>query len=90
MYVYYNPRTNRRAICEDINHKIEDQLLEDKENDILIVYSSFSKTIKVFKWHFHQYAGDYGDTTDNIGEVKLFWILALDKEDGEVNLPYID
>ena len=59
MYTYYNPRTKKGAVISSI----EDEkkvlfLLEDLQNDILIVYSQTSCTIKCMKWHFEQYGGD--------------------------------
>lgn len=58
-YKYLNPRTGKCARTKDYNPAVIEQLLEDKENDVILATSSYSKTFKVFKWHFAGYAGDW-------------------------------
>jgi hypothetical protein len=58
-YKYLNPRTRKHAETKDYNSVVIEQLFEDKENDIVLVTSSYSMTFKVFNYHFEGYAGDW-------------------------------
>jgi len=58
-YKYLNPRTRKHAETKDYNSAVIEQLLEDKENDIVLVTSIYSMTFKVFNYHFEEYAGDW-------------------------------
>ena len=58
-YKYLNPRTRKHAETEDYNSDVIELLLEDKENDIVLITSSYSMTFKVFNYHFEGYAGDW-------------------------------
>ena len=58
-YKYLNPRTRKHAETEDYNSDVIELLLEDKENDIVLVTSSYSMTFKIFRYHFEDYAGDW-------------------------------
>ena len=58
-YKYLNPRTRKHAETKDYNSAVIKQLLEDKENDIVLVTSSYSMTFKMYKYHFEEYAGDW-------------------------------
>jgi hypothetical protein len=58
-YKYLNPRTRKHAETEDYNSAVIEQLLEDKENDIVLITSSYSMTFKIFRHHFEGYAGDW-------------------------------
>ena len=58
-YKYLNPRTRKHAETKDYNSAVIELLLEDKENDIVLVTSSYSMTFKVYKYHFEEYAGDW-------------------------------
>ena len=70
-YYYYNPRTKKGKLVKDFSEEVETSLLEDKENDILIAISGYSNTIKVYKYHFERYAGDYDDCPECIAEMPL-------------------
>lgn len=69
-YYYYNPRTKKGKLVKDFSEKVEISLLEDKENDILIAISGYSNAIKVFKYHFESFAGDY-EGSECIAEMPL-------------------
>ena len=58
-YKYLNPRTRKHAETKDYNSAVIEQLLEDKENDIVLVPSTYSMTFKMFRYHFEGYAGDW-------------------------------
>ena len=58
-YKYLNPRTRKHAETEDYNSDVIELLLEDKENDIVLITSSYSMTFKVYNYHFEEYAGDW-------------------------------
>jgi hypothetical protein len=58
-YKYLNPRTRKHAETKDYNSNVIELLLEDKENDIVFVTSSYSMTFKIFRYHFEGYAGDW-------------------------------
>lgn len=70
MYTYFNPFTDTVARVSDHDSRVIDHLLEDKENQFLLVYSSFSCSLKIQKWHFPEYAGDY-EGVETINEVSL-------------------
>jgi hypothetical protein len=58
-YKYLNPRTRKHAETKDYSSDEIKLLLEDKENDIVFVTSSYSMTFKIFRYHFEGYAGDW-------------------------------
>ena len=58
-YKYLNPRTRKHAETKDYNSAVIEQLLEDRENDIVLVTSFYSMTFKMYKYHFEGYAGDW-------------------------------
>lgn len=58
-YKYLNPRTGKYAETAYFNSDMIEQLLENKENDVVLATSFYSKTFKVFKYHFAGYAGDW-------------------------------
>ena len=58
-YKYLNPRTRKHAETKDYNSAVIKQLLENKENDIVLVTSTYSMTFKMFRYHFEGYAGDW-------------------------------
>ena len=70
-YYYYNPRTKKGALLKDHNSVVAESLVEDKNKDIIISVSGYSNTIKVYKWHFQSYAGDYEDCLDMVAEMPL-------------------
>ena len=59
MYKYLNPKTKKSAETPDYYERAIELLLVDKENDIILVTSSYSMTFKMYKWHFEEYAGDW-------------------------------
>ena len=59
MYKYLNPRTRKFAKADGYNETVIENLFDDKENDIILVTSSYSMTFKMYKWHFEEYAGDW-------------------------------
>ena len=59
MYKYLNPKTKKAAETPDWNERAIELLLADKENDVVLVTSSYSMTFKMYKWHFEEYAGDW-------------------------------
>ena len=59
MYKYLNPKTKKFAETSDWYERAIELLLADKENDIILVTSSYSMTFKMYKWHFEEYAGDW-------------------------------
>ena len=69
-YKYLNPRTRKHAETKDYNPVVIEQLLEDKENDIVLVTSFYSMTFKVFRYHFEGYAGDW-EGAENIAECAI-------------------
>ena len=58
-YRYLNPRTRKCAETPDYDSAMIEQLLEDKENDVVLATSFYSMAFKVFKYHFANYAGDW-------------------------------
>ena len=59
MYKYLNPKTKKHAETPDYYKRAIELLLDNKENDIILVTSSYSMTFKMYKWHFEEYAGDW-------------------------------
>ena len=59
MYKYLNPKTKKHAETHDYYESAIELLFDDKENDIILVTSSYSMTFKMYKWHFEEYAGDW-------------------------------
>ena len=59
MYKYLNLKTKKHAETPDYCERAIELLLADKENDIILVTSSYSMTFKMYKWHFEEYAGDW-------------------------------
>ena len=49
MYVYLNPRTGEIAVCKDFSQEVEQALMPEK-GDLLIGYSSYSNTVKIYHW----------------------------------------
>lgn len=68
MYTFHNPKNGKTLVLDDIDENLVKEIL-DTEDDILIVYSSYSCAIKLWKWH-SDCAGDL-DYFDNVGEVPL-------------------
>ena len=70
MYRYINLRTRKWGSSESFCPEIVEELLEDKELDIVLCTSKVSDTFKIIKWHFEEYAGDW-EGWDTIVELPI-------------------
>ena len=70
MYRYFNLRTKASAQTTDYNEKVIEDLMKDEAEDIILVTSSYSQTLKIYKWHCADYAGDW-EGPEKVGECDI-------------------
>lgn len=70
MYTFVNPRTKKSVMISTLEDERLTYSLYESKDDILIVYSSVSCTIKGRKWHYEEYAGDF-EGPETLWEVNL-------------------